>query len=931
MEGQRDSSDMRGGSVLLNRVRNDDEHDRRNLLDRLEIRPPEDLATAPPVLAFQRKREVEIPWGGISDGVDGASNASLAAIREYLPPVLNTDPDNPSGVRQLVKGPQKPDSSIKPYGVYRTNFEALPKPAASDKLETGFVIQHGPSGRLYLLLEATDETLTPQDFETPEKYNDAWQRKIEGIELVFESAEDAATYYTQFEEIDLRPTLIQRRYEELRILLGFAKTVKDKVAKVTGDRIDRALDSTNAEELEQLQTRILRLEIGEYDVQRRIDRLVSDAGRLGYLLATKAGKAPDGKTPLEEGKLYTTSKRTACWTEVHRRFLRKARKVRRERIETVYEEIDTRKDILADTCAKKRSGGYEVYVFAQSPIGLITDDGVLLREIMDRCDIDETFRRRCVVMLPVYEESLTGTRLLTKYCGFTHPLKGLVPDILPRLALAESLSYRIAWKETQLGELVSSINLAPGEERRVTITKRLDQETTVSRTSTSIFDVSRAETSDLATEMENQARQERETSSNLQFSTTVSGGYGPISAQATASGGTKSSLKDVSQAISKVARSASQSVSQQNRQEVTVTATARTTISKTDETVATLRNINQGRSLNLMFYRLYNKYAGGLFLDDLRFDVIPSVELIAGSGVHESKSYSFEEMDDAIEEFRSARLPFTLKPEGEAEYKPLLVHAIFTMVKSEYEVTDEAVLDRETNERAPENEAAARRTPEDRAPTLLGASTRQHGAPTSVGVLKLPQLVSSGKLGLEAVQAQSNQLRGAIILSDKPMVRQDLLVAAPGLYLDSMVGAQPSTEPYAEQMRAQEVRMREAEVFVKASEGAYKQAMAMRLAQMQTGAAANYLTGILPDAALTTLTVSLRMPLMPGDWSLCFRGEIKKKVERTDLGGHLIAFSWDQPQDWLHSLDLMSQISVENVSTGERMVFLGSSLSTQDV
>jgi len=98
---------------------------------------------------------------------------------------------------------------------------------------------------------------------------------------------------------------------------------------------------------------------------------------------------------------------------------------------------------------------------------------------------------------------------------FKKPLPGILPTMLPRLALEESLSYRISWQEMQLGELISSINLAPGEERQVTMTRAFERETTVSRSTTSVFDISQTDSTDLATEMENQSRQESQQSQNL--------------------------------------------------------------------------------------------------------------------------------------------------------------------------------------------------------------------------------------------------------------------------------------------------------------------------------------------------------------------------------------------------------------------------------
>ncbi|MHC4356223.1 MAG: hypothetical protein ACYS0H_26265, partial [Planctomycetota bacterium] len=569
----------------------------------------------------------------------------------------------------------------------------------------------------------------------------------------------------------------------------------------------------------------------------------------------------------------------------------------REQIVEDYKEVDTSKDILAEKRSAMRKAGHQVFVFDQTPIGLVSTEGEPLRQIMDRCRYDEAFRRVCVVMLPVYEESLTGLRLVAKYSIFKRPLPGLVPTILPRLSIEESLTYRTAWLKTQLGELVNSINLAPDEQRKVTIIKRFEQETTVTRTSTSIFDISRAETTDLATEMENQARQERESSKTMQFSTKASGGYGPFSAEASASGGTSSSLKDVSQAISRVARKAAKSVSSQNREEVSSATTSRTTISNTDETVATIRNINQGRSLNLMFYRLYNKYHGGLYLEGLRFDVISSVEVIAGSGVHESRSFSLEELPQLVAEFKAARLPFDITKED--KYTKGLVDSIEKLLTREYLKDTKVGL-----KAAPRGEV--HEPPE---------------AATSVARLSLPPRVKQAA-NLEAGRDEglselSDNLRKAAIDSDEPIAPQELLVAAPGLYLDAAVGAQPSTEPYSEQMRTQEVRMREAEVFAKRSEAVYQQAMAMRLAQMRVTDGANCLIGVLPGPDQKSLTLALRMPLLDGAWRLLLDNDEKERVATPHMYRNIIAFSWDKPQKWLNDENLLSRIGLQNEKTGD--------------
>lgn len=881
----------------------------------LQIQLPDPAVAAPPILAFKRKREIEILWEALGNQVEATTKAGITAIRQYfenswqvkLPDAWTDDPQvltSGEPERRLVW-------SLENGSVYRTSFDNPGGKPEGKPLTSGFVIRHGSSGRLYLLLAVAGQQLRLEDFQSPTEYHKAWQDKIDGVELVFDSEQEATSCYTDFEELDLRPALIQRRYEELQILQGFARSVKSNVAKVTEEMISGIVKTTmNTDELEQLQSRVLQLEIGEYDVQRQIDRLAADAGRLGYLLFMEDTPRTEKSVTLTKGQIYTTCKRTARWTETHSRgWLRKKAKVVKELVVEEYQAVEAHKDSLTAKRMEMLKNGQQVFVFEQTPSGLVSTDGITLHEVMLRCNFDEEFRRSCVVMLPVYEDSLTGTRLLTKYCIFVRPLPGIVPSMLPQLSVTESLSYRMAWKEMQLGELASTINLAPGEERTVTITKRYEQETTATRSSTSIFDISRAETADMATEMESQVRQERETSSNLEFSAKASGGYGPFSAQASASGGVKSSLKDVSQAVSNVAQKAAKSLSQQNRQEISSTSTSRTQIANTDETVSAVRNINQGRSLNLMFYRLYNKFEGGLFLDDLQFDAIAGVEVIAGSGVHESKSYSRDELADMITDLAEAGVPLAI---SEQDYADLLNHSIDSLLRAEYKTDGDRF----------------RSGAEAEAPAAAERPTR------SVGLLELPDLAPpSFSLGeshrdggdepakSHSLAALGASLRLSTVRSKEPAVVQDLLIAAPGLYLDAVVGTQPSTEPYSEAMRLQEVRMRAAEVAVKESESAYQRAMAMRLAQMRPTDAANRLTGILPGTDQRSLTLSLSIPLPTGDWRLLVDGLEKDEVTTTDLGRHLVVFSWAAPQPWLGDENLLRRLALVDKGTSNTISY----------
>ena len=152
-------------------------------------------------------------------------------------------------------------------------------------------------------------------------------------------------------------------------------------------------------------------------------------------------------------------------------------------------------------------------------------------------------------------------------------------------------------------------------------------------------------------------------------------------------------------------------------------------------------------------------------------------------------------------------------------------------------------------------------------------------------------------------------LREASIDSDAPMVPEHLLVASSGLYVDSVVGALASTEPYSEEMRAQEVRMRSAEVFLKESEGLYKRAMALRLAHLQGGNGGNRVIGIMPNDERNRLILELKLPLAAdGDWHLLVDGEDMGKP--AEIVGRSVTFAWDEAQAWLDAVALASRIAL---------------------
>lgn len=951
----------------------------QKLQESLAIGTPSQPDETPPSLFFERKRDIEIPWKKVFHGMQGPVEESVDALRIDLersvglretPLDLLEQEDVDAVFKYYTEvdpgSPAPQEAPQDPAAVFRSKFNydaAVPaadgKPATpasisvtGDPIKEKCIVFHHGSGRLYRLIPVEGQTLAVTDFQTLEAYFSAWTTKIGGLELVYSPEDAAEKHASEFEEIDFSARIIETKMNELLQLREFQKQVDTNSTNTIDSLLKGAVQAgLDLDEIERVQNKALQLKMAGYHIEKRIKRLIGQASELGYLLFDAVQQKvtlPDGKeVNVEAGTLYRKYQRIAKWTttETVSHTIRKVLHVlffkipvERTIAETVqrqhscvvddYQVVDTSRDLLAEKVNKLRRQGLDVNVFRDTPQGYLSEDSVSLESVMEECGRSESVRQNCVVILPIYESSMSGERALVKYHVFKRPLPGVQPTAMPRLTMVESLSYRIAWQGTQLGELVSSLNLAPGESRTISMRKEYETETTVTETRSSVFDLDRQESTDLADEMENQVRREAEHSDETTMSLEAKVNYGFVSATANASHGSKNSLKNFSQGVNKIAKKSSQSVNRKQREEVSSTSTSRTKVSTYDETTAKVENINQGRTLNLMFYRLYNKFKSGLYVEGLKFQVLSSVEIIAGSGVQRCSDYTFDDFAGMVDEFRDIALPVRVSQVDKYLYLNNVLQTIDELIRNEYERVQ--LRNGEPSDNTPASLLFIASTDEEEFDRVVPREAFVSDADEKIRRAKAK--ADKKQADLEKLKAESEQihklhdqyvadrariardLKTATLNSSNPLkdTDQELLVVTAGLYLDATLGVQPGTEPYSEEMRAQRVRQEAADVALKTAEAQYKLALAVRL-QRRAGfngktAHGNWITGVMPDPDSSTLQLRFRQPLEQGNWKLYVDGT-PQQVSKMDLiGKYSVSFKLTDVDQCLARDDLISSV-----------------------
>ncbi|OED43118.1 hypothetical protein AB833_04480 [Chromatiales bacterium (ex Bugula neritina AB1)] len=806
-----------------------------------------------------------------------------------------------------------------------TSFHRMAGPGAVEKLEKGaLVIRHGHGERYYWCVPYNGASL---DFSSGETYALSWQR-IERLELV--SNDENNSPFPAAEEIDLGPQAIIEEFRELDLYGEFSRTLSDKADQIP-DSIDAL--SAGAEQIEEALQTYRRLKMRHADIERDKEILQQRARKLGFHLAIideeyqPVAESTESKVTLEKGRLYRTFINRAQWTEtvavpkrdqievtvgfwpfyykekrsIHRT-VQRPMAMSREYVD--YEKVEVDSEPWMKKLAEiQAEAGTRCFVFDMTDTGYVTDQGERLEDVMAQCHRNEIFRLNTVLFIPAYQQRLVSGIVKSKYLVIRRPIAGMAPIGQPQFMIEEHLSYRSQWQGTELGQLTHSLNLAPGETRTVNVSRSIRRETEVVESINSVLDVTESRGEDLESSIEKTARNEGEQTSSDHWNAKAGGSYGGFSASGEAGGSNAMSSKQFAEKVGKIASKAARNMARNQRQEVSSSSTSRSVVETSESSVGEITNINQGRTLNLLFYQLNNVFHGGVFLEKLRLIVVPSTEIVAGSGIRIPFTFDLSNLSDCLTVLAADKQfwgPLGIDP---INIKLVALRALFRTLTKEYINFDHAGLDKQTLDNWNSHEDSSKTLGfGDKIPqAILDAFNSLGNANWSE-----EQYLKELKLVAEILVRLTEQ--------NEPVDPHRLVVPSGALYLDALVGMQPATEAYSEEMRLRELGVKDADITQRQAEAELTRAKADSYRRMPATSytiAEPAIKNVIVSDDRLTLTVMLSSALPRGRWQLTFAGLIAADIVESDIGSERLEFHWKESPEWMQVLDTKSLRLIE--------------------
>ncbi|MGT2537278.1 hypothetical protein ACQCN7_21655 [Escherichia coli] len=628
-----------------------------------------------------------------------------------------------------------------------------------------------------------------------------------------EAVKKSKTEFPAVENIRADAATIDRQYRSLRNEDALATSLSAKA-----DNISNVIQTSQVEVIPALIAQYRDLKNFGSELQAKKRQLADAASDLNFHLFTapktitvyQDGSGAPVPLELKEGDLYVKSSRTACWTTYQTVTNTSSGlfgigassrswqvPVYNSKTFDYYEEAVIDYDPWIEVLELYKSKGYSTFLFQFSEHGLHAADGSTPSEILKLCQENEDFRVRCIIALPQKEITLIGETFVVGYNLFVRPVPDIVVTSFPEISLRERLSYRFTWAGVSLGELATTIPLSPGEQREVTLKTSERYNSTRSETATSLVDITRIDRADFETVFEKEVRKENETTTS--FSGGLSGSYAGISGSANFS--KTNTTKEVARQLNRSVQRASQEVNRRSKTERTITVSESIETTRDNTTTFRVRNINEGSTLNIAFYRLYNAFESILKLDEFEYIVRGGRSIFASTDLVDEMVFARDELSVLVT---------WLAEEG---HFPFDITHLTSEQKLAFSAELHAIVLEKYKEYPPKNSD--------------GKSTNHDSEDGDTKVLAVADGNSSRNDRITELQEKFRKVADALINPTKRTEQADItyllldkkklddeLTNLPfwqertsfaydsgGLYADVYVGQRPATETYSENMR----------------------------------------------------------------------------------------------------------------------------------
>lgn len=633
------------------------------------------LAVAP---AFRFRRSREFPVLAVNELMDNIEDEeadlwhrknSILAVRDFLetqwiPNEANASSSNfalfaKEYVNEYTQPPVENDAT-NPKLYYSTieGDEVVDKP-----VPTGAVIAHAKNPDTGTVHYFWLETFGDVDLQASQFANDAepyettWNTLVDSIKHVRPSS---APMVADHHFLDLSVGALMQRYpylyNQLEVANKLKATLNDKIPKETDYGLVRAF----SQELQGLNLRAAQL-------KRSMSSLVGYAASKGYVLVEDAQVFKDtykekvsDTLKVAPGDLITVKRFVTRWVEkVETQHIRKRLFRHSKRWTTTHmvnhsaQDVDYIKvqnaDSMVTNYINAELTNFNAITLKNVEGGLQAHDGRSLESIMSQCEMDQGYRAKCVLLMPVYNQNLFGDDVITGYHVIKHPTRGRRIVSMPQFFFEENISYRLRWLGLELGELMSSINLLPGEVREISIkTSRTSLHEDEIKT-TQGFETDGTTSFDTVSSIENEFQKENTSEKTKSWSVQASGSYGGFSAGGSTSGSSKKTARQFAKSLNKLTTQAISKMRKQSRSEVVARALSREEMEASSSSSGQISNPNVGRTLNVNYFGINNVFASSTYIDDIAFTYISPFELIDGTDIREVRSFSKEQLPEFLD------------------------------------------------------------------------------------------------------------------------------------------------------------------------------------------------------------------------------------------------------------------------------------------